>query len=153
MDEGRHITAKRDQDMDRPIHPIRLVNLLQALAKGMGGHPDDGVGLRIEIVAPPQRFRRDRIFLNLLVLTLKVLLADICEHSGEITGSAECPGGEQPVQLIFFRLKPAGDYWHSMSPIRPEFSFSPPGYQGLYYARPDRKSTRLNSSHLGISYA
>ena len=59
MDEGRHITAKRDQNMDWPIHPVRLVYLLQPLPKGMGGYPDDGIGLRIEIVAPPQRFRRD----------------------------------------------------------------------------------------------
>ena len=91
MDEGRHISPQRDQDMDRTVQPICLVYLLQALAKGMGGHPHDGIGLLIEILAPPKRFRRNRVFLDLLVLTQKVLLADICEHSGEITGSAECP--------------------------------------------------------------
>ena len=68
--------------MNRPIYPIRLIDLLQALAKGMGGYPDDGIGLRIEIVPPPQRFGRDREFLDLLILTQEMLLADKCEHSG-----------------------------------------------------------------------
>ena len=42
---------KRHQDMDWPICPVLLVDLLQAFAKRMGGYPNDGIGLRIEIVA------------------------------------------------------------------------------------------------------
>jgi hypothetical protein len=57
--------------MDRPIYPIRLVDLLQALSKGMCGYPDDGVGLRVEIVAPTQRFSRDQVFRDLVIQTLK----------------------------------------------------------------------------------
>src|SRR5664279_758998 len=83
-DEGRHIVAQRDMNMDRPIYPVRLVDLLQALSKGMCGYPDDGVGLRVEIVAPAQRFSRDQVFRDLVIQTLKMLLADKSEHSGQI---------------------------------------------------------------------
>ena len=111
--------AKRYQNMDRPIYPVRLVDLLQALPKGMGGYPDDGIGLRVEIAAPPQRFDRDHGFLDLVILIQEVLLADKGEHSGEIAGLAECPGGQEPVQLFFFSLKPAGGHrrQHTKSPI------------------------------------
>jgi len=68
--------------MDWPICPVRLVDLLQALPKGMGGYPDDGIGLWVEIVASPQRFGRDRVFCGLVILIQEVLLADKSEHSG-----------------------------------------------------------------------
>src|ERR1035437_3513085 len=106
--KGRHVIAQRDMNMDRPIYPVRLVDLLQALSKGMCGYPDDGVGLRGEIVAPTHRFSRDQVFRDLVIQTLKMLLADKSEHSGQIAGSPQYPGGQQPAQLIFFSLKSIG---------------------------------------------
>ena len=73
---------KRHENMDRPICPVLLVDFLQAFAKGMGGYPDDSIGLRIEVVTPPQSFGRDRVFLDLLILIQEMLLANKYEHPG-----------------------------------------------------------------------
>jgi hypothetical protein len=77
--------------MDRSIDPIRLVDFLEALPKGMCCYPDDGVVLRVEMVAPAQRFSRDGVFRDLVILTLKMLLADKSEHSGQVAGSPQYP--------------------------------------------------------------
>jgi hypothetical protein len=96
-----------------------LVDLLQALAKGMGSYADNGIGLRVEIVTPPQRFGRDHVFRDLIILILEGLLADKSVQLGEVAGSAQCRRGQQPVQLFLFGLKPVRGHLrqHTKSPI------------------------------------
>ncbi len=77
--------------MDRSMAPVRLVDLLQVLPKGMCGHTDNSVVLRVEIIASAQRFSRDGVFRDLVILTLKMLLADKHEHSGQVAGSPQYP--------------------------------------------------------------
>ena len=111
--------AKWDQDMDRPIHAVGLVDLLQALPKGMGSYADYSIGLWVKIVTPPQCFCGDHVFRDLIILILEVLLADKSEHAGEVAGSAQYSRGQQPVQLFLFGLKPVRGHLrlHAKSPI------------------------------------
>ena len=74
--------------MHRPVYPYRLINLLQSFAQSMGNYPDDRIGLRVEIAAPPKRFGRDPMLIDLVVLIEEVLLAYINQHAGQIAGSA-----------------------------------------------------------------
>ena len=91
MDEGRHVIAQRNLNMDRPIDPVRLVDLLETLPKRMRGYPYNGVVLRIEMAASAQRLSRDGVFRDLVILTLKMLLAYKSEHSCQVAGSPQYP--------------------------------------------------------------
>src|SRR5438045_6925839 len=48
---------------------------------------------------------------------------------------------------------PREEFWHEATQALPNFIWIAEAYSDSEWALQDRKSTRLNSSHLGISYA
>jgi len=82
---------------------IRLVKLLQPLAKGVEGDPDDRVSLGVEVRLAPKRLDGDRVFLDLVAASGRRLFADVAQHFGQVQRTTKHSGLKQPVEFCTLR--------------------------------------------------
>ena len=79
--------------------PSRSVVLFEPLSQGVGGHPDDGVHLRVKIRRTSQDLHGDAVFFDLVDRAFEVLCANEIQKSNKIVGPAEHPGRQNCVQF------------------------------------------------------
>jgi hypothetical protein len=68
----------------------------------MGGDTNDCVHLGIEITPASESLDSERVLGDLASLTLEMLLTDELQHLGEVVGTAQHSGSQQPLE--FFML-------------------------------------------------
>ncbi len=94
----------RYQDADRPVGSFALIDLEEPFAERVRGYTDDGVDVGVEVAAATQRLDGNGLLPNLVLFTHEMFFADEPEHAGEVRGTAQHTGGEQPVELFLFSL-------------------------------------------------
>src|ERR1035438_10832187 len=77
---------------------------------------------------------------------------DKAKMRDRLEDSRAVPGGETQGRIVNRAEEPDGG-WVGTSQVDGKGRVRPPGPRHGTHGDPDRKSTRLNSSHLGISYA
>lgn len=94
----------RNHQSQRPVGSLVLIDLQKTLAKRMDGHSDDCVRLRIEVGPAAERLGRDRVLLDAIRPSLKMLLADVRQDPCQVTGPAQHARRQQPIKFFPLRV-------------------------------------------------
>jgi hypothetical protein len=104
IDKGRGILSGRNVDLYGARGSRACIDFLKVFPQLVNRDTDDCVHLRIEIAPAPESFNGERVFSDLAGLTLKMLLANELQHSGEVAGSAKHSGSQEPIKLFMLSL-------------------------------------------------
>jgi hypothetical protein len=84
--ESRHIMPGVNDNVEGMLRSFALVIVIELLSKPVELHPHDSVAVLVEIQRPSKDFGGETVFLDLVRLPLKILIANVLEQPGLLGG-------------------------------------------------------------------
>src|SRR5438105_4452792 len=145
--EHRNVTAEREIDAHGIVFSAVLIIPIERAAQARCFDAHDRIGLRIEIVAAAERFHRDGVALDAVLLAAQGRLNDVAQERDELRRSAKCLARSHVAErdADFIRVRTSfnlrGEYGHcpAASSTSPESLFHDPELSARARARSTRR--------------